>query len=183
MTYLPAIVSLSILAAIVWFLLRPHQTKNAPAKSHVQAAHNRSSAPRHAQSIAHHGVLKGRAYVIDGDTIIVQKRKIRLAGIDAPETDMPWGNKAKWAMVQICKGQTLTVHLTGEVSYDRMVGTVYLPDGRDIGAEIVKRGLALDLPHFSGGKYSALEPEGARTRLRNGFYGHSSLRWKQRAPR
>ncbi|MCF6306034.1 MAG: hypothetical protein L3J33_11770 [Rhodobacteraceae bacterium] len=35
--------------------------------------------------------LTGRAYVIDGDTIKIGKTKIRLAGIDAPEIDMPWG--------------------------------------------------------------------------------------------
>ncbi len=120
--------------------------------------------------------LTGKAYVIDGDTIRIRKTKIRLAGIDAPETNMPWGQKSKWAMVEICKGQTLTVQLDGERSHDRLVGTCFLPDGRDIGAEIVKLGLALDLPHFSGGKYKHLEPEGARRKLANGRFGHSSIR-------
>lgn len=34
--------------------------------------------------------LTGKAYVIDGDTIRIKKTKIRLAGIDAPELNMPW---------------------------------------------------------------------------------------------
>ncbi len=123
--------------------------------------------------------LKGRAYVIDGDTIRINGTKIRLAGIDAPELDMPYGQKSKWAMVDICKGQTITAELDGERSYDRLVGTCYLPDGRDIGAELIKVGLALDLPEFSRGKYRHLEPPGARRRLANGQFGHASIRIRQ----
>ncbi len=120
--------------------------------------------------------LKGRAYVIDGDTIAIGGTKVRLAGIDAPELNMPWGQKSKWAMVAICKGQTITAELDGERSYDRLVGTCYLPDGRDIGAELIKQGLALDLPEFSRGKYRHLEPEGARKKLCNGMFGHASIK-------
>lgn len=116
--------------------------------------------------------LRGKAYVIDGDTIVVSKIKIRLAGIDAPELDQPWGQKSKWEMVRICKGQVIKVELTGETSYDRLVGTCYLPDGRDIGAEIIKAGLVLDGGHFSKGKYRSLEPPGVRNRLKH--YG----RWR-----
>ncbi|WP_170607795.1 thermonuclease family protein [Ruegeria arenilitoris] len=122
---------------------------------------------------------KGRAYIIDGDTICIKGTKIRLAGIDAPELDQPWGQKSKWAMVNICKGQIITAELDGERSYDRLVGTCYLPDGRDIGAELIKLGLALDLPRFSMGKYRHLEPQGARQRLGNGRFGHASIRFRQ----
>ncbi|UWQ05146.1 thermonuclease family protein [Aliiroseovarius crassostreae] len=114
--------------------------------------------------------LRGKAWVIDGDTIVVSKIKVRLAGIDAPELDQPWGKKAKWEMVKICKGQTIDVELTGETSYDRLVGTCYLSDRTDIGAELIKAGLALDGGHFSRGKYRHLEPEGIRKKLK--FYGH-----------
>lgn len=124
--------------------------------------------------------IKGRAYVIDGDTISIGGTKIRLAGIDAPELDMPWGQKSKWAMVAICSGQTITAELDGERSYDRLVGTCFLPDGRDIGAELIKTGLALDLPQYSRGKYRCFEPEGARKRLCNGKFGHASIRLTQR---
>lgn len=103
--------------------------------------------------------------MIDGDTIIVEKTKIRLAGIDAPELDQPYGKKAKWAMHALCKGQVITVDLSGETSHDRLVGTCYLPDGRDLAAELVKQGLALDWALFSNRKYRHLEPEGARKRI------------------
>ncbi|WP_208353957.1 thermonuclease family protein [Pseudaestuariivita rosea] len=116
--------------------------------------------------------LKGRAWVIDGDTIVIGNIKVRLAGLDAPELDQPWGQKSKWAMVNLCKGQIIRCELTGETSYDRLVGTCYLADGTDIGAELIKQGLALDGGHFSKGKYRHLEPQGIRKRLK--YYG----RWR-----
>lgn len=124
--------------------------------------------------------LAGRAWVIDGDTISIGRTKIRLAGIDAPEVDMPFGQKSKWAMVRLCKGQRVTALMHGETSYDRQVATVFLEDGRDAGAELVKQGLALDLAFFSGGKYRAFEPPGARKRLAYGNFGHRSLRVQTR---
>jgi endonuclease YncB( thermonuclease family) len=111
------------------------------------------------------GELSGKCHVIDGDTIVIKRTKIRLAGIDAPELDKPFGQKSKWEMVNICKGQVITAKLNGERSHDRLVGTCHLPDGSDIGAELISRGLALDWAMFSGGRYRHLEPPGVRNRL------------------
>lgn len=110
-------------------------------------------------------VLQGKCWVIDGDIIVINDVRISLAGIDAPELDHRWGQKSKWAMVQLCKGQTVTARIRPELSYDRMVAECYLPDGRDLAAELVRMGLALDWPKFSGGKYRSLEPPDARRRL------------------
>ena len=110
-------------------------------------------------------VLRGRCWVIDGDTIVINNIRVRLAGIDAPELDHPWGQRSKWALVQLCKGQAVTARIKPELSYDRMVAECFLPDGRDLGAELVRIGLALDWPKFSGGKYRHLEPEDARRKL------------------
>ncbi|WP_322894538.1 MULTISPECIES: thermonuclease family protein [unclassified Yoonia] len=111
------------------------------------------------------GELTGKAYVIDGDTIAIKRIKIRIFGIDAPEIDQPFGKKSKWAMINICKGHVITAKLNGERSHDRLVGSCYLPDGTDIGAEMVRRGEALDWALFSDGKYRHLEPIDARRRL------------------
>lgn len=110
-------------------------------------------------------ILRGRCWVIDGDTIVIDNVRIRLAGIDAPELDHPFGVQSKWALVKLCKGQTITARLRPELSYDRVVAECYLPDGRDLAAELVRAGLALDWPAFSRGKYSHLEVPGARRRL------------------
>lgn len=110
-------------------------------------------------------VLDGPAYVTDGDTITIQKTQIRLFGVDAPEIDHPYGKKAKWALVRLCKGHKVTAEITDEDDYGRCVAKCYLPDGRDISAELVKQGLALDWPKFSGGKYAHLEVPGVRKKL------------------
>ncbi len=36
-------------------------------------------------------IIRGHCWVIDGDTIVINKIHIRLAGIDAPEIDHPYG--------------------------------------------------------------------------------------------
>ncbi|XAT59614.1 hypothetical protein GN278_01500 [Rhodobacteraceae bacterium Araon29] len=75
-------------------------------------------------------------HVIDGDTIVIGKQHIRFAGIDAPELNKPYGKQAKWALVELCKGQNVTAYLTGETSYDRVVAKCFLDDGRDLAAEM-----------------------------------------------
>ncbi|MEP1765269.1 MAG: thermonuclease family protein [Sulfitobacter sp.] len=95
---------------------------------------------------AQHAVVTGKCFVNDGDTIQIGKVRLRLAGIDAPEMEHPWGKKAKWELVKLYKGQIITAELEPEISYDRVVATCYLPDGRDLSAEMVKIGLAIDWP-------------------------------------
>lgn len=111
------------------------------------------------------GILQGRCWVVDGDTIVIDKTHIRIAGIDAPELDHPFGEQSKWALVQLCKGQTVTARIRPELSYDRVVAECYLSDGRDLAAELVRAGMALDWPKFSGGKYRHLETADARRKL------------------
>ena len=65
--------------------------------------------------------FSGYAHVIDGDTIKIRGMKIRLAGINAPELDQPYGVKSKYELVKIVKGKTVYVVLDGTTSYDRIV--------------------------------------------------------------
>lgn len=118
-----------------------------------------------AQSVTLPRVLEGPAYVTDGDTITIQKTQVRLYGIDAPELNHPYGKKAKWAMVRLCKGYRIRAEITDEDDYGRTVAKCFLPDGRDLSEELVKQGLAIDWPKFSGGKYSNLEVAGIRKKL------------------
>jgi endonuclease YncB( thermonuclease family) len=110
-------------------------------------------------------VVCGRAYVIDGDTIDIAGVRIRLFGIDAPELDHPYGNTAKWTLVRLCKGVTIRAELDGALSHQRSVALCYLPDGRDLSAEMVKAGMAIDWTRYSGGRYRHLEVPGIRRRL------------------
>lgn len=109
--------------------------------------------------------MTGACWVIDGDTIDIGGKRIRLAGIDAPEMDDPYGRTAKYALIQLCKGEKITAVFEGSSSYERNTATCYLPDGRDLAGELVKVGLAIDWPKYSGGKYSELEVVGVRKKL------------------
>ena len=177
------LIALFILALVIWSLSstssppkRPRELSKKTDLYRPNPSHhsNRPKPPKPRSKVDHAPPppipssmeIKGRAWVIDGDTIAVNRVKIRLAGIDAPELDQPWGKKSKWEMVRLCKGQIITVELTGKSSYDRLVGTCYLPDGRDLGAEIIKAGLALDGGYYSEGKYRHLEQPDIRAKLK-----------------
>ncbi|WP_245306157.1 thermonuclease family protein [Roseovarius aestuariivivens] len=103
--------------------------------------------------------------MIDGDTLRIRKTQVRLYGIDAPELNHPYGEKAKWALFGLCKGKTVQAEIVDVDHYGRKVARCTLEDGRDLSAEMVKLGLAIDWPKFSGGKYRALEPPKVRKRL------------------
>lgn len=110
-------------------------------------------------------ILTGKAWVVDGDTIVIDGVHIRLAGIDAPELDHPYGQASKWAMVRLCRGRTVTARIRPELSYDRVVAHCRLDDGTDLAEALVSRGLALDWPAFSKGHYARFEPPGIRKKL------------------
>ena len=109
--------------------------------------------------------IRGRARIIDGDTIVIRDTRIRLAGIDAPELEHPWGKKSKFALIALCKGREVVAEVTGDLSHGRLVARCRLCDGTDLAAELVKQGLALDWASFSGGGYKHLEPHGIRKKL------------------
>lgn len=145
-----------------------HVSKTVPSRKktavHRPRPKPKSKPPEPAQSHDINSPITGKCYVVDGDTINIGKHCLRLYGIDAPELDHPWGQKAKWHLVNLCKGQTITAKLDPSTSYERLVATCYLPDGRDLSAEMVRAGHALDWPKYSQKKYAALEPTDIRKR-------------------
>src|SRR5436305_14660114 len=84
--------------------------------------------------------------VNDGDTITVLKDripvKVRLFGIDCPETGQDFGSRAKGATSEMAFGKVVTVHPRRNDRYGRTVADVVLPDGRTLNHELVRRGLA-----------------------------------------
>ncbi|MFY0661496.1 MAG: thermonuclease family protein [Shimia sp.] len=107
----------------------------------------------------------GSAWITDGDSIWIQNTQIRLFGIDAPELNHPYGIKAKWALHKLCKHQSIRAEVTDVDHYGRTVAKCYLSDGRDLSAEMVKQGLALDWPRYSGRIYQSLETDDTRKKL------------------
>jgi micrococcal nuclease len=83
--------------------------------------------------------------ITDGDTLTVLKDnkqyKIRLAEIDTPEKDQPYGNKAKQALSDFVFGKSVRIEVETTDRYGRTVGKVYLGD-MDVNAELVRNGHA-----------------------------------------
>lgn len=85
--------------------------------------------------------------ISDGDTLTVltpEKRqvKVRLHGIDAPETGQDFGTRAKQAASEMAFGQQVTVREVDRDRYGRTVAEVILPDGRSLNREMVQGGMA-----------------------------------------
>ncbi|MDA7583894.1 thermonuclease family protein [Luminiphilus sp.] len=83
--------------------------------------------------------------VSDGDTLRVlvedQQIKIRLGGIDAPESDQPFGQASKRYLAKAVAGQTVVVEFEKKDRYGRVIGKVLL-DGTDMNLRQVKAGYA-----------------------------------------
>ena len=84
--------------------------------------------------------------VHDGDTITVltagkHQLKIRLAEIDAPELDQPYGGKAKQALADLVFGQVVSILPAATDRYGRTVGRVYR-EGQDVNLALVHAGAA-----------------------------------------
>ena len=83
--------------------------------------------------------------VTDGDSLVIDSNgrevEVRLADIDAPEFDQPRGNEARVALHSLVAGRDIRLDLIGGDAYRRIVARVFV-DETDIGAELVRQGLA-----------------------------------------
>jgi micrococcal nuclease len=90
--------------------------------------------------------------VIDGDTIIVniegKKEKVRLIGVDTPETKHPkkpvqrFGKEAYLFTKKMVEGKEVRLEYDWQKrdKYGRLLAYVYLMDGTFLNAEIIKQG-------------------------------------------
>ena len=91
--------------------------------------------------------LAGRVVrVMDGDTVVLldsdkAEHKIRLAGIDAPETGQEFGTKAKQHLLALVGGDPVTVAWQKRDKYGRIVGKL-IRDGTDVNLAMVRAGFA-----------------------------------------
>ncbi len=109
-------------------------------------------------------------HVRDGDTIEVGGLPIRLQGVAAPELNQRGGQKATRVMRNLVLDREVWCDLDGASTFDRCSAICYIAV-RDIGAVMVRRGLARDCPSFSGGRYERLELQAAAEGARIGrFY-------------
>lgn len=106
-----------------------------------------------------HDILSGSARVIDGDTLEIAGRRVRLEGIDAPETGQMcarsdgsgnWkcGEAAAERLASLIYRRPVSCEDRGEDKYRRMLGVCFVSDV-DINALLVREGLAWAFVKYS----------------------------------
>ena len=103
------------------------------------------------------------SWVMDGDTVEVVREgqrepvKLRIEGIDAPESCQPGGREAREAMMVLALRKPVQVSDRGQDSYGRQIGRLSV-EGVDLGAEMVRSGQAWAYSFRTGkGPYASLQ--------------------------
>lgn len=135
----------------------------------------------------------GRAYVIDGDTIEVQEERIRINGIDAPESEQTCddatgeayncGSRATLALAEYLGQRTVHCEEVARDIWDRAVARCSV-GGEDVAAWLVRNGWALDWRRYSKGAYAA--DQRAARRAKRGMWAGTFVKpraWRRQARR
>lgn len=110
--------------------------------------------------------------VADGDTITLLDEdntqiRIRLYGIDCPESHQDFGTVAKKFTADHCFQKVVVVEVRDIDRYGRTVGIVLLPDGKNLNAELLKAGLAWHYKYFDNSEeFAALEDYAKNNKLK-----------------
>jgi endonuclease YncB( thermonuclease family) len=111
--------------------------------------------------------IVGRASVIDGDTIEIQSQRIRIHGIDAPESNQnclvsgkAWkcGQQAALALSNWIGAANVSCSSVSTDRYKRVVARCSVR-GEDLGLWSVSQGWALDWPQYSRGEYQGAQEQ------------------------
>lgn len=134
-----------------------------------------------------HADVSGRAVVIDGDTIEVRGSRVRLHGIDAPESAQTcldngklWlcGQRASRALADRLAGRSVDCKETAEDRYGRIVAVCRLGGG-DLNAWLVAEGWALAYRRYSSAYVG--EEASAKAARRGIWRGDFVAPWDWRA--
>jgi endonuclease YncB( thermonuclease family) len=134
--------------------------------------------------------ISGTATVVDGDTLEIAGEKVRLEGIDAPESAQTcgrakggtWacGREASQALADLVARRRVTCRSKRFDKYDRMLGVCSVDD-KDLNAEMIRRGLAWAFVKYST-SYVDLEAE-ARAAAVGIWQGEAEAPWIYRENR
>jgi endonuclease YncB( thermonuclease family) len=108
--------------------------------------------------------------VLDGDTVEVlhdgKAERIRLAQIDAPEKNQPFGQAAKRYVLERAVQKVVIVDVETIDRYGRTVGEIFFPDGSNLNKQIVGAGYAWEYKRYSKDKeYGLLESQARASSL------------------
>ena len=106
--------------------------------------------------------------VYDGDTITLQNNngtyKIRLAGIDAPESRQAYGNVSRNYLYNMVRDRFVYAEVQNKDRYGRYVAKIML-DNTDVNAEMLRAGLAWHYKQYNNNyEYAMLEQEAKKNR-------------------
>ncbi|XP_039016595.1 staphylococcal-like nuclease CAN1 isoform X2 [Hibiscus syriacus] len=124
----------------------PRESANLPREVRL-AADQRSkacAAKNHTKANELHKKITNSGYRflnLQNQEILARKYRIRLRGIDAPESSMPYGKEAKAELVKLIQGKCLRVVVYDEDRYGRCVGDIYC-NGKFVQEVLLKKGLA-----------------------------------------
>jgi endonuclease YncB( thermonuclease family) len=134
----------------------------------------------------------GKAWAIDGDTVVISGTHIRLEGIDAPEKDQtctdtsgklwPCGQAAARALQGFIRGNDLTCDSRAKDRYQRVLAVCKLPDGSDVNAWLVRQGWALATGFVKIYESEQDEAEAAKRGIWAGTFT-APWKWRQEHPR
>ncbi len=101
--------------------------------------------------------------VTDGDTFtgLTNKNeqiKYRIYGIDAPERKQAYGTKSKEYLSGLIFGKTVGIKVESTDRWGRLIVWVFTPDQKDVGAEMLKAGMAWHFKRYDDSElYEKLE--------------------------
>lgn len=117
--------------------------------------------------------------IIDGDTIHVcditgEAHRIRLAMIDAPEREQPFGTESTKKLSELLRQGTVRLKVKCIDKYNREVTFVYCEE-KDVSAEMLKEGMALHY-HMNFDKCEIYDKfEAAAKRCRQGLWSQEKV--------
>ena len=99
-------------------------------------------------------LVKGKARIIDGDTIEINKEKIRFGGINSPERNEVGFRLAKDKLIDKIDNNIVTcLREKNKDKYRRTVAECFV-NGESLSSFMVKKGYACDYILYSKGKYA-----------------------------
>jgi endonuclease YncB( thermonuclease family) len=161
--WVPVVALLGVVGIIADFKFSPASLFHAP---------NSAGTPTIINSVVGAPAISGRASVIDGDTIEIHGARIRLFGIDAPESDQPCtiqgksfrcGKQAAFALADKITDKVVDCRPKDQDRYGRVVA-VCLVGGEDINAWMVAQGWALAYRHYSN-DYVRQEEQASKSKI------------------
>ncbi|KAE9614973.1 hypothetical protein Lal_00048306 [Lupinus albus] len=124
----------------------PRESSIVPGNVHTAAVQRAEARARRDYTKAdalHKQIIDSgyRMIPVQDEEILARKYRIRLRGIDAPESSMPFGKEAKAELTKIVQNRSLRVLIYGEDRYGRSVGDIYC-NGMFVQEFMLKKGLA-----------------------------------------